>query len=116
VLGLSGLGIEARRSVGESVGGGDAGALFYRVGGGVGRPDDGGEWVAVVVHHDGHGGGCFRRGSAGAVVMRGGGCSSRFRSGRWVPGRWRAHAHEAVVVASAIRLGEEDDRAGPACQ
>jgi hypothetical protein len=28
----------------------------------------------------------------------------------------RAHAHEAVVVVSVVRPGEEDDRARPACR
>jgi hypothetical protein len=50
------------------VGGGDAGAPFYRVGGGAGRPSDGREHAIAVVHHDVGGGGHFRRGSAGAVV------------------------------------------------
>jgi hypothetical protein len=48
VRGRSGLGIGARRSGGEAVGGGDAGVPFYRVGGGAGRPGDGGERAAVV--------------------------------------------------------------------
>jgi hypothetical protein len=48
VRGRSGLRIGERRSGGEAVGGGDIGAPFYRVGGGAGRPGDGGEWVAVV--------------------------------------------------------------------
>jgi hypothetical protein len=39
----SGLGIGARRSGGEAVGGGDAKALFCRVGGGAGRPGDRGK-------------------------------------------------------------------------
>jgi hypothetical protein len=39
----SGLGIGARRSRGEAVGGGDAGVPFYRVGGGVGWLGDKGE-------------------------------------------------------------------------
>jgi hypothetical protein len=68
VRGHSGLGIGARRSGGEVVGGGDAGAPFYRVGGGMGWSGDRGEWPAVVVRHDGGGGGCFGRGSAGTVV------------------------------------------------
>jgi hypothetical protein len=47
--------------------GGDAGVTFYRVGGGAGRPGDGGEWAAVVGRHDGGGGGRFDRGSPGVV-------------------------------------------------
>jgi hypothetical protein len=43
VRGRSGFGIGARRSRGEAVAGGDAGAPFYRVGGGAGQPGDGGE-------------------------------------------------------------------------
>jgi hypothetical protein len=68
VLGHSGLGIGARRSGGGAVGGGDAGAHFYRVEGGAGWPGDRGERAAAVVRRDGGGGGCFRRGSTGAVV------------------------------------------------
>jgi hypothetical protein len=63
----SGLRIGARRSGGEVVRGGDAGVTFYRVGGGAGRPGDGGEWAAVVGRHDGGGGGRFDRGSPGVV-------------------------------------------------
>jgi hypothetical protein len=68
VQGRSGLGIGARRSEGEVVGGGDTGAPFYWVGRGAGRLGDGGELVATVERHDGCGGGRFRRGSARAVV------------------------------------------------
>jgi hypothetical protein len=68
VWGRSGLGIGARRSEGEVVGGGDAGVPFYRVGGGVGRLGDGGERVVAVVCHDGGGGGRFGKGSTGVVV------------------------------------------------
>jgi hypothetical protein len=68
VRGRSGLGIGARRSGGGAVGGGDAGAHFYRVEGGAGWPGDRGERAAAVVRRDGGGGGCFRRGSTGAVV------------------------------------------------
>jgi hypothetical protein len=53
---------------GGAVGGADARAPFYRVGGGAGRPGIGGEWVAAVVHHNGGGGGRFGRGSARVVV------------------------------------------------
>jgi hypothetical protein len=42
----------------------DQGA-FYRCRGGGRRPDDGGEWAAVVERHDGGGGDHFGRGSAG---------------------------------------------------
>jgi hypothetical protein len=48
VRGRSRLGIGARRSGGEAVGGGDAEAPFYRVGGGAGRLGDGGEQAAAV--------------------------------------------------------------------
>jgi hypothetical protein len=67
VRGRSGLGIGARRNTGEVVRGGDAGAPFYRVGGGAGRPGDGGERVVVMVHYNGGGSGRFGRGSTGAV-------------------------------------------------
>jgi hypothetical protein len=66
--GRSGLEIGAKRSGGEVVGGEDAEAPFYRVGGGTGWPGYGGEWAVVVVHHDGGGGGRFGRGSAGVVA------------------------------------------------
>jgi hypothetical protein len=46
-------------------GGSDAGAPFYRVGGGAGRPGVREEREAVVVCHNGDEGGCFRRGSTG---------------------------------------------------
>jgi hypothetical protein len=39
-----------------------------------------------------------------------------FREWKGGAGRWRAHAHEVVVVASAIWVGEEDVRVGPACR
>jgi hypothetical protein len=61
--------------------GGDAGAPFYRVGGGAGRPGDGGERVVVMVHYNGGGSGRFGRGSTGAVGSDEGG------GGGWdVPG------------------------------
>jgi hypothetical protein len=63
----SGLRIGARRSGGEAVRGGAAAVPFHRVGGGVGRPGDGGERAAAVVRYNGGGGGYFGRGSAGAV-------------------------------------------------
>jgi hypothetical protein len=50
------------------VGGGDAGAPFYRVGGGAGPPGIGGERSVVVLHHNGGGGGRFGRGSVGVVA------------------------------------------------
>jgi hypothetical protein len=65
VRGRSGLRIGPRRSGGEAVGGGDAGAPFYRVGGGAGRPGDRGVWAVAVVHHDGVGGGHFGGGGIG---------------------------------------------------
>jgi hypothetical protein len=51
--GCLGLEIGSRRSGGEAVGGGDAKALFYRVGGGAGQLGDRGERAAAVVRHDG---------------------------------------------------------------
>jgi hypothetical protein len=63
----SGLGIGARRSGGEAVRGRAAAVPFHRVGGGAGRPGDGGERAAAVVRYNGGGGGYFGRGSAGAV-------------------------------------------------
>jgi hypothetical protein len=72
---------------GGAVGGGDAEAPFYRVRGGVGRPDIRGERVAAVVRHNGGGGGCSRRGSARWWwgVMRGGGAPA-VTGAEWVPG------------------------------
>jgi hypothetical protein len=83
------LGIGARRSGGEAVGGGDVGVPFYRVGGGAGWPGDGGE--LAVVRHDGGGGGRFGRGSGGAVVGsdEGGGCSGHFESRGGSTRRWQ---------------------------
>jgi hypothetical protein len=79
-----------KRSGGGAVGGGDAGALFYRVEGGAGRPGIKGEWAAVAMRHNCGGGGRFGRGSAGVMVgsdERGEGCSGRF--GRRGAGRQR---------------------------
>jgi hypothetical protein len=108
VQGRSGLRIGERRSGGEAVGGGDAGSPFYSVGGGAGRPGDGGEWATVVVHHDGGGSGHFGRGSAGAVVGSDEGwCFGRFGSGRGgCAGRRRTHARDVAVAASAIQPEE----------
>jgi hypothetical protein len=64
---LSGRGERGRRGGGGAVGGVDARAPFYRVGGGAGRPGVGEEWVAVV-RHNGDEGGCFGRGSVGVVL------------------------------------------------
>jgi hypothetical protein len=83
VRGRSGLGIGARRSGGEAVGGEDVGTPFYRVGAGAGQPGDGGEWAVAMVRHDGGGGGRLRRGSTRAMVGSDeGGCFSHFRSER----------------------------------
>jgi hypothetical protein len=101
------------------MGGGDARASCYRVGGGAGQPGDGGERAAAVVRYNGGGGSCFRRGSAGAVVGsdEGGGSSGHFGSGRGEHREAaRVHACEAVVAASTVRPGEEDDQAGLACR
>jgi hypothetical protein len=68
VRGRLALGIGARRTGEEAVGGGDVEAPFYRLGGGAGWPSDGGERAVEVVRHDGGGGGRFGRGSTGAVV------------------------------------------------
>jgi hypothetical protein len=82
--------IMARRSGGGVVEGGDAGAPFYRVGGGAGRPGDRGEHAAVVVHHDGGGGDRFGRGSAGVVGSdEGGGVLRPFREWKGGTGRQR---------------------------
>jgi hypothetical protein len=116
VRGHSRLRIGARRSGGGAVGGGDAEAPFYRVGGGAGWPGDRGEQVAVGVHHNGGGGGRFGRGSVGAVVGMMRGVLRPFWEQKGGAGRWRAHAREAMVAASVIRPGEEDDQAGPVCQ
>jgi hypothetical protein len=119
VRGRSGLIIGLTRSGGEAVGGGDAEVPFYIVGGGVGRPGDGGEWAAAMMHHDGRGGGRFRRRSGRAVVGsdEGGGAApaiSGAEGGHREVARTRAR--EAAVVASVIQPGEKDDRAGLACQ
>jgi hypothetical protein len=100
------------------VGGGDAGAPFYRVVGGAGRLGGKGERVAAVVLHDGGGGGRFGRGSARAVVESDeGGCSGHFRSGRGCREVACAHAHEAAVATSAFGPGRKTTRrvgrAGP---
>jgi hypothetical protein len=90
---------------GGAVGGGDAGAPFYRVSGGAGRPGVRGEWAVMVVHHNGGGGGPFRRGSAGVVVGSDEvGCSGRYESGRGT-GRRRARARVAAAVATAVVQG-----------
>jgi hypothetical protein len=90
------------------VGGGDAGEPFYRVGGGAGQLGIGEEHAAVVVRHNGCGGGHFGRGSTGVVVGsdEGGGCSGRYGSGRGTWRRW-ACTHEAAVVAAAIGSGRK---------
>jgi hypothetical protein len=67
-VGRSGLRNGARRSGGGAVGGWDARAPFYTVGGGTGWLGSGGEWAAAVVCHNGGGGDHFGRGSAEVVV------------------------------------------------
>jgi hypothetical protein len=100
---------------GGAVGGGDAGAPFYRVGEGPRLPGVGGERVAAVVRHNGGGGGYFGRGSARFVVGSDeGGCSSRYRSGKGA-GWWRACMRGGGSTC-VHRSGEEDDWAGPVCQ
>jgi hypothetical protein len=55
-----------RRERGRRGGGGvDAGAPFYRVRGGAGRPGGGEERAVAVVRHNGDEGDCFERGSCG---------------------------------------------------
>jgi hypothetical protein len=117
VRGRSGLGIGARRSGEEAMGGGDTRAPFYGAGGGAGWPGDGGEHAMAVVHHDGGGGGRFRRGSVRALVgsVEGG---APVVSG--VEGGRREVVHvctcEAAVAASVVWLREEDNQAGPECR
>jgi hypothetical protein len=53
---------------GGAMGGWDARAPFYTIGGGAGWLGSGGEWAAAVVCHNGGGGGHFGRGSAEVVV------------------------------------------------
>jgi hypothetical protein len=53
------------RGGGGAVGGVDAGAPFYRVGGGAGRSGIGEEWAVKVVRHNGDEGSRFGRGSGG---------------------------------------------------
>jgi hypothetical protein len=50
-----------RRDRGGEMGGADARATFYRVGGGAGRPGVGEERAATVVRHNGDEGGRFGR-------------------------------------------------------
>jgi hypothetical protein len=69
----SGRGERGRRGRGGAVGGVDAGALFYRVRGGAGRP--------------------FQKG-IDRGVMRVGGCSGRYGSGRGAPGGGSAHVSQ----------------------
>jgi hypothetical protein len=89
-----GLRIGARSSGGEAVGGGNAGAQFYRVGGGAGWPSDVGKWAAAVVRHDCGGGSYFGRGSARVVGSdEGGGVLRLFQERKWGTGKQRACAH-----------------------
>jgi hypothetical protein len=103
----SGLRNGARRSVG----GGDVGVPFYRVGGGAGRPGIGGEQAVVVVRHNGGGGYRFGRGSTGVVVGSDEGSALVVMGAEGEPGdgaRMRGGG-------GGGRSNEEDDRAGPAC-
>jgi hypothetical protein len=112
VRGRSELRIGVRRSGGEAIGGGDAGAPFYMVGGGAWQPGNGGQLAVSVVCHDGCGGGCFERGSTRAVVGSDeGGCFGHFTSERGCQEVVRVLTREAAVVAVWPR--EKDDRAGP---
>jgi hypothetical protein len=115
-VGRSGIKNGARRSGGGAVGGGDAGAPFYRVRGGAGWLSIRGESVAAVVHHNGGGGGRFRRGSSGVVVgsYEGGGCSGRYGSERGT-GRWRVRMRGSNGSCGRWS-GEEDNQARPTCQ
>jgi hypothetical protein len=111
--GRSGLKNGARRSGGGAVRGGDVGAPFYRIGGGAGRSGIGGEQAVAVVHHNGGGCGRFRRVSTRVVVGSDeGGCSDRYGSRRGA-GRRRAHAREAVSVATTISPGRKMTGRGP---
>jgi hypothetical protein len=113
VRGGSGLIIWARRSGGEAMGGGDAGAPFYRVRGGAGRPGDGGKHAASVVHHDGGGGGCFGRGSAGAVVGSDeGGALAVLGADGGCQEAGRAHVRQVVAVAQWEGKGGWGGRGG----
>jgi hypothetical protein len=107
VWGRSALGIEARRSGGEAVGGWDAEAPFYRVGGGAGRSGDEGEWAAAVVRHDGGGGNHFRRGSARAVMGSEEGGARRQHACTDVRRRWRRRP---------FGPGRKTTGRGPACR
>jgi hypothetical protein len=60
----SGRGERGRRGGGGAVGGANAGAPFYRVGGGAGQPSIGEERAAAAVRHNGDEGDRFGRGSA----------------------------------------------------
>jgi hypothetical protein len=119
----SGLGIGASRSGGGAMGGGDTEVPFYSFGGGAGRPNDGGERAVVGVRHDGGGGGRFRRGLAGEVVVsdEGGGVlqsfqerkgasggSARVHARRW----WRPFGPGRKTIERGLRVGERGGRAG----
>jgi hypothetical protein len=88
----SGTRERGRRGGGGAVRRADAGAPFYRVGGGAWQPGVGEERSMVVVRHNGDEGGYFGRGLVGVVVGsdEGGGCSGRY--------------------------GRKTTRRGPACQ
>jgi hypothetical protein len=111
----SGLGNGARWSEGGELGGGDAGAPFYRVRGAAGRPGVEGERAVAVVRHNGVGGGRFGRGWTGVVVGsdEGGGVLQplRERKGRREAARARTRGNGGGHLS-----GEEDDRVGPVCQ
>jgi hypothetical protein len=69
------------------------------------------------VRHDGGGGGRFGRGSTGRWwgVMRWGGAPAISGAKGGCREAACMCARETGVAASAVRPGEEDDRAGPAC-
>jgi hypothetical protein len=110
--GRSGLRNGARRSGGGAVGGGDAGVPFYRSGGGAGRPGIGGERGVAVVCHNGGGGGCFGRGSAGVVVGSDEGGTPAV-TGAEGASEGGACTHKAAAVAAAVGLGRKMTGWGP---
>jgi hypothetical protein len=103
--------LEAQKWGKEAVGGGDAGAPFYNVGGGAGRPGVGGERVAAVVRHSG-GGNHFGRGSTRVVVGSDEGGALAVTGAEGAPGGG-APAREAVATAVAVGLGWKTTGRGP---
>jgi hypothetical protein len=93
------------------VGGGDAGAPFYRVVGGVGRSGVRGERAVAVVHHNGGGGDRFRGGSGGVVVRSDEGVLWLLRERKGAPG-----GGARVHLRRQRWPEEEDDRAELACR